>query len=155
MPNWTENDVTFVCKTKEGAEQLKLLLESKREKFDFNNIIPMPIELQGTVSGSENSKPDWQIEQSKELIEKYGHDNWYSWSIDKWGTKWNTVESEVSQTENVLKYSFNTAWDAPRQIVETLRELQKTILKNVKIKWECVHEDGNEFEELEFNSLGI
>ena len=155
MPNWTENDVTFVCKTKEGAEHLKLLLESKREKFDFNNIIPMPIELQGTVSGSENSKPDWQIEQSKELIEKYGHDNWYSWSIDKWGTKWNTVESEVSQTENVLKYSFNTAWDAPRQIVETLRELQKTILKNVKIKWECVHEDGNEFEELEFNSLGI
>ena len=155
MPNWTENDVTFVCKTKEGAEQLKLLLESKREKFDFNNIIPMPIELQGTVSGSENSKPDWQIEQSKELIEKYGHDNWYSWSIDKWGTKWNAVESEVSQTENVLKYSFNTAWDAPRQIVETLRELQKTILKNVKIEWECVHEDGNEFEELEFNSLGI
>ena len=155
MPNWTENDVTFICKTKEGAEQLKLLLESKREKFDFNNIIPMPIELQGTVSGSENSKPDWQIEQSKELIEKYGHDNWYSWSIDKWGTKWNAVESEVSQTENVLTYSFNTAWDAPRQIVETLRELQKTILKNVKIKWECVHEDGNEFEELEFNSLGI
>ena len=155
MPNWTENDVTFVCKTKEGAEHLKLLLESKREKFDFNNIIPMPIELQGTVSGSENSKPDWQIEQSKELIEKYGHDNWYSWSIDKWGTKWNAVESEVSQTENVLTYSFNTAWDAPRQIVETLRELQKTILKNVKIKWECVHEDGNEFEELEFNSLGI
>ena len=155
MPNWTENDVTFVCKTKEGAEHLKLLLESKREKFDFNNIIPMPIELQGTVSGSENSKPDWQIEQSKELIEKYGHDNWYSWSIDKWGTKWNAVESEVSQTENVLTYSFNTAWDAPRQIVETLRELQKTILKNVKIEWECVHEDGNEFEELEFNSLGI
>ena len=155
MPNWTENDVTFVCKTKEGAEHLKLLLESKREKFDFNNIIPMPIELQGTVSGSENSKPDWQIEQSKELIEKYGHDNWYSWSIDKWGTKWNAVESKISQTENVLTYSFNTAWDAPRQIVETLRELQKTILKNVKIKWECVHEDGNEFEELEFNSLGI
>ena len=155
MPNWTENDVTFVCKTKEGAEHLKLLLESKREKFDFNNIIPMPIELQGTVSGSENSKPDWQIEQSKELIEKYGLDNWYSWSIDKWGTKWNAVESKISQTENVLTYSFNTAWDAPRQIVETLRELQKTILKNVKIKWECVHEDGNEFEELEFNSLGI
>ena len=148
MPNWTENDVTFVCKTKEGAEHLKLLLESKREKFDFNNIIPMPIELQGTVSGSENSKPDWQIEQSKELIEKYGHDNWYSWSIDKWGTKWNAVESEVSQTENVLTYSFNTAWDAPRQIVETLRELQKTILKNVKIKWECVHEDGNEYEQI-------
>tara|TARA_Y100001963_G_scaffold129108_1_gene184034 strand:- start:112 stop:564 length:453 start_codon:yes stop_codon:yes gene_type:complete len=148
MPNWTENDVTFVCKTKEGAEHLKLLLESKREKFDFNNIIPMPIELQGTVSGSENSKPDWQIEQSKELIEKYGHDNWYSWSIDKWGTKWNAVESKISQTENVLKYSFDTAWDAPRQIVEKLRELQKTILKNVKIKWKCVHEDGNEREQI-------
>ena len=148
MPNWTENDVTFVCKTKEGADKLKSLLESKKRKFDFNNIIPMPIEINETVSGSENSKPDWQKEQSKELIEKYGHDNWYSWSIDKWGTKWNSIESEVSQTENVLTYSFETAWDAPRRIVETLCELQKTILKNVKIEWECVHEDGRQYEQL-------
>ena len=51
MPNWTENDITFVCKTKEGADQLKSLLESKEEKFDFNNITPMPIEIKETVSG--------------------------------------------------------------------------------------------------------
>ena len=148
MTNWTENDITFVCKTKEGAEHLKLLLESKREKFDFNNIIPMPIELQGTVSGSENCKPDWQKEQSEELIKKYGHDNWRDWSVDKWGTKWNSMESKMTQTENVLTYSFDTAWDAPREIILTLIELQKTILKDVKIEWECVHEDGNEFEQI-------
>ena len=39
MPNWTENDVTFVCKTKKAADQLKSLLESKEQKFDFNNIV--------------------------------------------------------------------------------------------------------------------
>ena len=148
MPNWTENDITFVCKTKESAYQLKSLLESKEQKFDFNNITPMPIEIKETVSGSENCKPDWQKEQSEELIKKYGHDNWRDWSIDKWGTKWNAVESKISQTENVLKYSFNTAWDAPREIILTLIELQKTILKDVKIEWECVHEDGNEFEQI-------
>ena len=68
MPNWTENDITFVCKTKESADQLKSLLESKEQKFDFNNITPMPIEIKETVSGSENCKPDWQKEQSEELI---------------------------------------------------------------------------------------
>ena len=57
MPNWTENDVTFVCKTKKAADQLKSLLESKEQKFDFNNITPMPIEIKETVSGSENCKP--------------------------------------------------------------------------------------------------
>ena len=148
MPNWTENDVTFICKTKEGADQLKSLLESKEEKFDFNNITPMPIEINETVSGSENSKPDWQKEQSEELIKKYGHDNWRDWSVDKWGTKWNSMESKMTQTENVLTYSFDTAWDAPREIILTLIELQKTILKDVKIEWECVHEDGNEFEQI-------
>ena len=154
MPNWTENDITFVCKTKESADQLKSLLESKEQKFDFNNITPMPIEIKETVSGSENCKPDWQKEQSEELIKKYGHDNWRDWSNDKWGTKWNACHTEVTQTEtkydnsNVLTYSFDTAWDAPREIVETICELQKTILKNVKIEWECVHEDGNEFEQI-------
>ena len=148
MPNWTENNVKFVCKTKEGADQLKSLLESKKQSFDFNNIIPMPMELKETVSGSENSKPDWQKEQSKQLKVKYGTDNWYDWSVENWGTKWNAVDSKVFQDNHILRYSFDTAWDAPREIVETLRELQKTILKNVEIKWECVHEDGNEFEQL-------
>ena len=148
MPNWTENDVTFVCKTKEAADQLKSLLESKEQKFDFNNITPMPIEIRETVSGCEDSKPDWQKEQSKQLKEKYNADDWYDWSVDKWGTKWNSMESKMTQTENVLTYSFDTAWDAPRRIVETICELQKTILKNVKIKWKCVHEDGNEYEQI-------
>ena len=64
------------------------------------------------------------------------------------GTKWNACHIEVTQTKNLLTYSFNTAWDAPREIIFTLTELQKTILKNVKIEWECVHEDGNEFEQI-------
>ena len=148
MPNWTQNNVTLVCKTKYIAGDLKSMLESKEQSFDFNNIIPMPMELKETVSGSENSKPDWQKEQSEELIKKYGHDNWRDWSIDKWGTKWNAIDSKVFQDNHILRYSFDTAWDAPRKIFEALGKYQKTILKNVEIRWECVHEDGNEFEQL-------
>ena len=118
-----------------------------REKLEKEST-PMPIEIRETVSGCEDSKPDWQKEQSEELIKKYGHDNWRDWSNDKWGTKWNACHTEVTQTKNLLTYSFDTAWDAPRRIVETICELQKTILKNVKIEWECVHEDGRQFEQL-------
>jgi hypothetical protein len=46
----------------------------------FESLIPMPKELEGTTSPSKESNVD--------LIDKYGHDNWYDWCNNKWGTKW-------------------------------------------------------------------
>ena len=119
MPNWTANNVLFVGKRKQ-LETLKDMLKSNDNDFDFNNIIPIPLELTDTVSGSENAKPDWQKEQSKELKAKYGADNWYDWSIDNWGTKWNAIRTCVELNDGSLYYTFDTAWDCPRQIVNAL-----------------------------------
>ena len=122
--------------------------KSPISRIDFNNVIPMPNELSDTVSGSENAKPEWQKEQSKKLKAKYGADNWYDWSINNWGTKWNACNTEVELNENVLNYTFETAWDAPREIVRALEHMKETILKDISIDWNCTHEDGNEEETL-------
>ncbi len=145
MPNWTSNNVLFVGKENQ-LKKLQTMLKSDDNEFDFNNIIPIPNELTDTVSGSENAKPQWQKDRSEDLKGRYGADNWYDWSINNWGTKWNAIDTEVEQRDGTLIYRFDTAWDAPRNIAEALLRMQKTILQDINISWECVHEDGDEEE---------
>ena len=132
MPNWTENNVLFVGKKKQ-LKTLKTMLKSKDNDFDFNNIVPMPKNIYRGLLGREEE-------------EKYGDNNWYRWSIDNWGTKWNSVDTRVEENGGTLSYNFMTAWDCPRQIVDALMRMRKTILKDISINWDCVHEDGNEHE---------
>ena len=49
-------------------------------------------------------------------ILEYGHDTWYEWCIDKWGTKWNACEPIIG--DNYLE--FDTAWSAPFPIIVEL-----------------------------------
>ena len=52
--------------------------------FDFNKFIPMPQEEQ---------------------------ENWYDWSCEHWGTKWNACSVDVDDSsEDCLCYRFETAW---------------------------------------------
>jgi hypothetical protein len=47
----------------------------------------------------------------KELIRRFGVDNWYDWAIKNWGTKWGTYD--VAQRESKTgeaNFSFQTAW---------------------------------------------
>ena len=132
MPNWTANNVLFVGKRKQ-LETLKTMLKSNENDFDFNNIIPMP-------------KNIFRGNLGREEEEKYGKNNWYDWSIENWGTKWNSVGTRVELKDGSLYYTFDTAWDCPREIVNALMRMRKTILKDIKISWECIHEDGYEEE---------
>ena len=66
------------------------------------------------------------IEQGKKAIfnlENYGHNDWYSWSVDKWGTKWNA--SETSCDGEVLE--FETAWSTPEPIIVKLSDMHQDI----------------------------
>ena len=132
MPNWTANNVLFVGE-RDRLETLKDMLKSKDNDFDFNNIVPMPKNIYRGSLGT--------VEE-----EKYGKNNWYHWSIDNWGTKWNSVDTTVEENGSTLSYNFMTAWDCPREIVNALMRMRKTILKDISINWDCVHEDGNEHE---------
>jgi hypothetical protein len=50
-------------------------------------------------------------------IKNYGHKDWYSWSVDKWGTKWNAYD-QVSNDDGSI--TFQTAWSTPYPVMEAL-----------------------------------
>jgi hypothetical protein len=101
--------------------------------------IPMPEELMHTqspsnvVSESEYKrilKENEKIDRSKpyfyepkpitkkmqeRLLKLFGHDNWYDWSYDRWGTKWGCYDNDIDGET----YTCTTAWSPMRlEIVE-------------------------------------
>ena len=67
--------------------------------ISFNKFIPMPKELEGTISPT--------TEKNRELIKKYGADNWFDWRLMNWGVKWDASETEWVQPFEVI---FKTPW---------------------------------------------
>ncbi len=121
MPNWCENDVTISGDEKKVKAFIKFV-SSKQSKFDFNKIYPMPKELEGTVSGSEDMKPDKQKVNSELWKVEFGADNWYDWRNMHWGTKWGLDPNGIGMVDegDYVEYSFDTAWSPPLGILEAL-----------------------------------
>lgn len=72
-------------------------------RFDFEKLIPMPLDVyRGSVSL---------------LEEKDFPKNWYNWSIDHWGTKWNAYDTCVEKEGKETKLSFLTAWGTPDPVI--------------------------------------
>jgi hypothetical protein len=71
------------------------------------------------------------IEQGKKAIfnfENYGHNDWYSWSVDNWGTKWNA--GDTSYNGGVLE--FETAWSTPEPVMIELSDMNPDITFTVE-----------------------
>lgn len=82
--------------------------------FDFNKIIPAPafISTDSLDGGSRE--------------EATGR-NWYKWNTNNWGTKWNAYDNSIvtdvqedATGEVELVFTFDTAWNTPKPIIETL-----------------------------------
>lgn len=50
-------------------------------------------------------------------------EDWYSWNVNNWGTKWDTNAEITEVTENSISLSFDTAWAPPIAFYDRLREL--------------------------------
>jgi hypothetical protein len=97
------NHVTTIVQAAPKVLQRILSVEDGEQAVNFKTIIPMP----DTV---------FQGELSSEDEQKYPGDlNWYDWSINHWGTKWNAYETVIIDDD---KLSFQTAWSAPWPIFE-------------------------------------
>ena len=96
MPNWVTN-IIEVDGEKEIINQMFENVKSDKTLFDFNKIKEMP--------------------KSEEL-------NWYDWSVNNWGTKWNT-DSDVSISGNVVV--FDTAWSTPFYVLSELSNQYPTL----------------------------
>ncbi len=65
---------------------------------------------------------------------QYGYISWYEWSIENWGTKWNSSECE-KVSESV--YDFQTAWSGVSGLIEKMSKAFPT----VKILYKYSDED--------------
>ena len=124
MPNWSYNILNA------SDEVLKQIVNEGGE-IDFNTVVPMPKELQG-VSPSRDDTQE-KKDASKKLIEKYGSNNWYDWSCENWGTRWNGVtDNPYCDGEGIIH--FRTAWSRPEGFIEALSEKFPNEL--IEFEWE-------------------
>jgi hypothetical protein len=73
--------------------------------IDFNVLIPMPKNVfRGGLGDDEK--------------ERYPGDlNWYDWSVNHWGTKWNAYDYVALRDDAI---SFQTAWSFPMPVITEL-----------------------------------
>ena len=118
MPNHCYNRVEIYGGGLDQIKEIKEKLKGKKTCFDFNNIVPIPKELEGTTSP--NPEPD--LFEARRLRKEYGHDNWYDWCCANWDTKWNSYTARLEEEEDGLHYEFDTAWGPPIKVIEALRK---------------------------------
>ena len=100
MPNWCANSTTF---KHEDPEQITRLKTAFLEDKLFTEFAPRPADI--------------------------GED-WYHWSIENWGTKWDVAGSNdgvVDVKENEITLYFDTAWSPPLEFYIALENLGFTV----------------------------
>ena len=103
MPNWCNNSITIQGST----ETVETLWEeaNKEDSGLLNAMVPMPVELNDTVSPSDG-------------------DNWYNWRVNNWGTKWDVDLEGLEFINNhdgtsVITGYFDSAWAPPIEAYNT------------------------------------
>lgn len=59
--------------------------------------------------------------------------NWYEWSIEHWGSKWNSINLQINEEEKYL--TFDTAWNAA---IPVMKEISK---KHPNLKFALLYGD--------------
>jgi hypothetical protein len=59
-------------------------------------------------------------------LKEIGHDSWYDWSIENWGTKWPACEVRIDDAGlegGSIEIAFRTAWSAPLPIFNKMHKM--------------------------------
>ena len=163
MPNWCYNKVIFSGTPNEITTLMEFVKEEETD-FSFNAIIPMPSELRTIASpvrafktkaevnayNAQQPVPNFEIGKAithakhKALLKKYGHAEWYNWSIANWGCKWDINPTEIEMSDDsghgCVSYSFDTPWGPPEGVYLAMTEQ----FPEVDISW-FYDEPGMEF----------
>jgi len=140
MPNWCWNNLSVSgdeIQLREFVEKSTINIE-ENDEFSFNGTLPMPKEFKGIHKGSytdENgvSHHRWREvdgkripvsdKEMKQLNEKYGHNDWYNWSIANWGTKWDASGSYIGHNDiDYFAVTFDTAWGPPIEWIDNIMQ---------------------------------
>lgn len=153
MPNWCYNRLVITGPTHERKKFLQDCFIAATTHsgpnystvFTFNMVMPMPMELLGTVAPRRktveevralaavyNWPPDtteWHIQnaltpEEAEVLDGYrlrfGADNWYDWCCTNWGTKWDAGQAVINPYNSGITITFDTAWGPPVGVIHAL-----------------------------------
>jgi hypothetical protein len=109
MPNYCHNTLT-IKGNPETTKQIMEFVKSEDNPFDFDKIVPMPDYIYRGNLGNDERK-------------LYGKNNWYDWSIENWGTKWNCIRA-VTQSNTIY---FDTAYTPSSPVIAALAQKYHTM----------------------------
>ena len=151
MPNWCSNRVWVWSNDEKAMRDFKEAVSkeftgtdkdgpwSRVQAFSFEAFLPMPEELRKvqspvTIATEEEKKeytekynrpcPYITQEESDRLDDLYGDNNWYEWSINNWGVKWDCGDVQVEEAfgDTEITYRFDTPWGPPQLVYDELVE---------------------------------
>ena len=122
MPNWCNNSVEIYHDDPKMIERVRTAFNGEGLLQEF---IPVPQALRDTVSGSvgEDKRAEHEAQQADNL-EKHGYNDWYSFCVNEWGTKWE-IGADGNPAQDIpggLMLGFESAWSPPIAAYEKLTE---------------------------------
>jgi hypothetical protein len=112
MPNWCNNSIT-VRGEKKDIDKFESFLNEKEGKEWFDFFLPCPQELKDGSPVGFSAEPD---ENAEALVEKYGASDWYTWSVNNWGCKWNCDAQDWSRKDDEITFWFDSPWGPPTEL---------------------------------------
>lgn len=111
------NHVTNIIRLHGDGDQINALRQAVMNdtfgpgSIDFEKIIPMPEDIfRGGLGRAE--------------MALYGKRNWYDWSVENWGTKWNAYGfDDIAEFHQPDTICFMTAWAAPHEVIGKLAQM--------------------------------
>ena len=152
MPNWVMNELTCIFPNAESCNAFK---EKVDEKNFYHSFFPMPEILRDTQSPDVNvdklileynketkskamglteiinANHPWLSRIAKQalinqraLLET-GYSEWYKWSLDNWGVKWDASNLKIKELSDfhTIIYTFDSPWGTPEHFVIELSKL--------------------------------
>ena len=123
MPNWCNNTVEI---THADPAMLERVRKGFSEGALLNEFIPVPESLKITAGFLGDGEEQKKLEEATARnIEVHGYGNWYDYCVNEWGTKWDIGGDDgmITETENGLILSFDSAWSPPVNAYEKLMAL--------------------------------
>lgn len=140
MPNWCYTNMEvrgdeevldrFVAELKHNA------VKAGDPNISLNDLFPVPDELcvrSGFFGNNDDGTPSvLQLEMEAVYAAnraKLGHQDWYSWAIVNWGTKWGACRPEMDRVaDDVLCINFESAWSPADELIRHISKMFPDLL---------------------------